>query len=176
LEVGEAVSFQLDPGSQPGKRVAAQVARSTEQPVLEHVDPTQLFGHVVKPPSTSAAGILRYVPGPGKVQHLTFKHSGVCSVAADLVAGQPVRFKLLTDERRKLSAKAAGASASQHAVHAYLRATDVAPISQEDMVRLCNSRNGKSCSAGQTQYWSPHLSLNCAVASTVDASCHASCR
>lgn len=134
LKVGDAVSFQLDPGSHPGKRVAAHVASSTQQPVLEHVEPTQLFGRMVKPPIKPAAGVLRYVPRPGKVQHLTFTPSDVCPGGMDLVAGQPVRFKLLTDERQKRSLDTSGASSSQHAVHAYMRATDVTPIQQEEMV------------------------------------------
>jgi cold shock CspA family protein len=152
LKVGDAVSFQLDTASQPGKRVAAHVTSSDQQPLLERVDPTELYGRVVKTPDNPAAGILRYVLRPGKVQHLTFTPSDVCASGTDLEAGQPVRFKLLTDERQKQSVAASGASSSQHAVHAYMRATDVTPIRQDDMVSIWQlSQPSQDCRASSRQ-------------------------
>lgn len=134
LNVGDAVSFQLaaPDSSRPGKRVAASVTRSNQHPDLESVDQTQHYGRIMKlsNPSQPLSGVLRYIPAAGKVQHLTFRATDVASPAEQLLPGQAVTFKVLTDTRQQLLAEAAGKSAaSPHAVHAFMRATRVAPIS-----------------------------------------------
>lgn len=142
LKVGDAVSFQLEPpSSKPGKRVAASVSRSSQQPVLETVDPTIQYGRVVRPTATSQthskSGILRYIPASGKVQHLTYQSADMAvGVSAEqLQAGHIVSFKVLTDVRQQQLLEASGKSNSPHAVHAYQRATHVTPVPPQSMVR-----------------------------------------
>lgn len=145
LKVGDAVSFQLDAqDSKPGKRVASYVARSAQQPVLEHIDHKQQYGRLVRAPggsATRAAGVLRYSPGPGQVQHLTFRLSDVLegvSCAQALVPGQPIAFKVLTDQRQQLLLEASGRLANAHVFHAYKRATEVCLVPPDQLV----SRSG----------------------------------
>jgi cold shock CspA family protein len=150
LKVGDSVSFQLDEqGSKPGKRAAAHVTRSTDEPQLELVDQTQHYGRIVRPataiaPLHQGSGVLRYVPAPGKVQHLTFRASDVLDrVSADeLTADKAVSFKMLTDLRQQQLAEASGRMASPHAVHAYKRATQVTSILSEALVRLAGACAG----------------------------------
>jgi cold shock CspA family protein len=144
LRVGDSVCFQLEEqGSKPGKRVAAQVTCSTDEPPLELVDQTQHYGRVVRPARAISqfhrvSGVLRYVPAPGKVQHLTFQAINVSDrVSAEaLIAGQAVSFTVMTDLRQQHLAEAQGRAASPHAVHAYKQATQVAPIPVQALVRL----------------------------------------
>lgn len=160
LNVGDSVSFQLDEqGSKPGKRVAAHVTLSSEEPQLESVDLTQLYGRVVRPATATAqlhqvSGVLRYVSAPGKVQHLTFKATDVLpgAAAAASPAGQAVSFKVLTDLRQQQLAEASGRVASPRAVHAYKRAAQVTPIPLEQLVRL-------SC-AGTSEQAMAHMGVS----------------
>lgn len=150
LNPGDAVCFQLQApnSSQPGKRVAASVTRSTQPPELEAVDPTQQYGRIMKLPSLSsaqAAGVLRSIPAAGQVQHLTFTPSDVVLAGQDaqeLLPGQPVTFKVLTDKRKQLLVEAAGHSASPNAVHAYKRAVQVTPIPSGAMVSAAAIKSG----------------------------------
>lgn len=139
LEVGDAVSFQLDhTDSKPGKRVASWVARSTQQPVLEHVGETLHYGRVVKLPAatSSCSGVLRFIPAVGKVQHLTFLQGDVSAGTAEacLQLGQPVAFRVLTDQRQQQRHERNVRASSPHAVHAYTRAVQVTALSPAEVV------------------------------------------
>lgn len=150
LQPGDAVSFQLaEPdSSRPGKRVAATVTRSTQQPDLELIDPTEHYGCIMKlsGPSEPLSGVLRFIPVQGKVQHLTFKAADVAASAAELHPGQLVTFKVLTDNRQQLILEQSGGPIlSPHAVHAYKRATQMAPVPEAAMVSVagvCVSAEG----------------------------------
>jgi cold shock CspA family protein len=176
LKPGDAVSFQLDTAnSKPGKRVPASVTRSTWQPKLEVLDPTPRYGLVMKPAAASQPhpqpGVLRYAPLPGKVQHLTFRHTDVtggevsaaaaaaAATAAELAVGQAVCFRVLTDKRAQQVAEASPMAGSARAVLAYQRATQVTPIPPQEKVR-----HG-SYMAGPSQI----LPLPCASLSTVSS-------
>lgn len=153
LNPGDAVSFQLDTASsKPGKRVAACVTRSTQQPQLEVLDPTPRYGLVMKPAAVSQPhpqpGVLRYAPVLGKVQHLTFRHTDVitdgasaAAAAAELAAGQTVRFKVLTDRRAQQVAEASRMAGSSWAVLAYQRATQVIAVPPQEKVRTARACN-----------------------------------
>jgi cold shock CspA family protein len=141
LQPGDAVSFQLaEPdSSRPGKRVAASVTRSTHHPDLESVDQAEHYGRIMKlsGPSQPLSGVLRFIPEEGKVQHLTFKAVDVAESAAELLPGQVVTFKMLTDKRQQLMLEASGRpTVSPHAVHAYKRATQMAPVPEAAMVSV----------------------------------------
>jgi len=73
-----------------------------------------------------------------KVQHLTFTASRAVGNPADGQAvpapKQVVTFQLLTDVQQQLLHEE-GRSASQHAAHAYLQATNVTPLPHEAEVR-----------------------------------------
>ena len=150
LQPGDAVSFQLaDPdSSRPGKRVAASVTRSTQHPDLESIDSKEHFGRIMKlsGPSHPLSGVLRFIPFQGKVQHLTFKAADVAGSAAEILLGQVVTFKVLTDKRQQSMLEAPGKSAvSPHAVHAYKRATQVAPVSEAAMVSVAGVCGRDAC-------------------------------
>lgn len=174
LNPGDAVSFQLDTASsKPGKRVAASVTRSTQQPQLEVLDPTPRYGLVMKPAAVSQPhpqpGVLRYAPAPGKVHHLTFRHTDVitdgasaAAAAAEPAAGQAVRFKVLTDRRAQQVAEASHMAGSSRAVLAYQRATQVMPIPPHEKVRHSPCMQSDAllwqCSMGPPQFCSCHVS------------------
>jgi len=139
LAVGDAVSFQLEhTDSKPGKRAASWIARSTEEPMLEHVGETLHYGRVVKLPAaaSSCSGVLRFIPAVGKVQHLTFLQGDVSAGTAEarLQLGQPVAFRVLTDQRQQRRHEGNVRASSSHAVHAYTRAVQVAPLSPAEVV------------------------------------------
>lgn len=135
LEVGNSVEFSVE--QQQGKQVAVHVQATTRAAELVHIDSTPQHGVVGKCTIAGRQGsaFLRYMDQQGQVQHLAFTAEALAPNTNVMAPGQLVKFFVLTDRRQQLlQERQAASGGSQHAKHAYLRATQVEVLSADEKV------------------------------------------
>jgi hypothetical protein len=117
-----------------------------------------------------SSGFLRYMDQQGTVQHLTFSVQDFAAGVTSVVRGQLVRFHVLVDRRQQLQqAKqaGAGATAGTSSKHAFMRATQLRPLTSEEQVRPVDC-----CKTPYNLPYQPYKSLNILI----DAACATGCK
>jgi cold shock CspA family protein len=144
LAVGDAVEFSVE--QQPeGKKAAVAVCKA-DQPARDlcGVDPTPHVGLVATDTASSkqSSGYLRYMDQQGSVRHLTFSTQDLSAGVAAVARGQLVQFHVMTDHRKQQQQQqqqqvkdaAAGGAAATSSKHAFMRATQLRPLSLDEEV------------------------------------------
>lgn len=141
LTVGDAIEFAVE--QQPGGKTAAvAVCRvNNAAPDLQTVESTQLVGLIATYTAAGqqGSGYLRYVDEQGSVQHLTFSVQDLTPGVTTVARGQLIYFHVRIDWRKQHlhQAKQArpGSSAATSSKHAFMRATQLRPLTSEEEVR-----------------------------------------
>uniref|UniRef100_A0A383VYA4 CSD domain-containing protein n=1 Tax=Tetradesmus obliquus TaxID=3088 RepID=A0A383VYA4_TETOB len=141
LAVGDAVEFAVE--QQPGgKKAAVGVCKASKAaPDLQSVQDASHIGLVATDTAVArlSSGYLRYMDQQGAVQHLTFSVQDFAAEVNSIARGQPVKFQVLIDRRQQLlQAKQAesGGAAGTSSKHAFMRATQLRPLSTEEQALL----------------------------------------
>jgi cold shock CspA family protein len=140
IAVGEAVEFTVE--QQPGgKKAAIAVCRARQAvPDLQVVESATHVGLVATDTAVGkqSSGFLRYMDQQNTVQHLTFSRGDLASGITSVARGQLVQFHIIIDRRQQLQQSkhaAAHGTAGTSSKHAFMRATQLRPLSNEEQVR-----------------------------------------
>jgi cold shock CspA family protein len=140
--MGDAVKFSVEQ-QLGGKKAAVAVCKAEQSaPDLCSVAATPHVGLVATDTAASmqSSGYLRYMDQQGSVQHLTFSTQDLCAGVDAVARGQQVQFHVMTDHRKQQLLQqrakdvAAGGAAANSSKHAFMRATQLRPLSSEEKV------------------------------------------